>query len=907
MLLVLLPAASPNTAFASSTNTNTSIAVSSVASLNSPSISHKANTGIIVPLYFSPYPDGLSGPFAYQAVVNVSQKYPLVPIVAIINPNSGPETNCGSPYQTAAEIQTAVSKLNASGVIVLGYVWTNNGVQNTSLIESEIDIYHNCYAAKSGTAADGLAGIMFDGMGVNESGTMESYYATLTKYAKQTDAFKYVFGNPGTDTYPGYIGTVDTINTFEGPGWTLNSSLTGSRGGSYWHYQYYKGNFSAISYNQTTLPSERYILKSSVYLSYMYITNGIYYLNGSGDPYNSLPPYLSTLTSYLNNSSVSLNIQSELTNGTAITTTNNVIYSGANNSEDEAMNLTTPYNYNATQGWTYLVSAKSQSGYAFDYWNLAGTNSTTNPIAVTPTQATTLTAYYSISSQAQLTVQSAIMNGTVYNGMYTVIEDSSHNILKTGFTPLTYTVTTGSQYIVQVDNYGVYTFDHWSTGSTSDPVTITPTQATTLTAYFSTPLGIDGVANSGYCDLGTCLGSSGAVTLSTRQTDETVMLYTTLKPGTVTGVSDSQKLVWRPRYQNTGVFQNVGLFEWYAFAPKALSSDTITVSFSETATNYQIVAFSVYGGIISNFDPNSGLPPFASGSSTSPSVTFSTSNGNDLVIAYMSNVHSGDSVTYPSGYTKITTATTGGWEYIAYKAFSSAQSGTSISWSQSPSDAWAATADALSGAGFLGVDQVANSGYCYLSSCEASSASVKLSTGQTNEIIMVYTTLKPATLVRINDSTGLAWHERFGTYNNQGEYEWYAFAKNALSLDRITVTFSETATNYQIVAFGVYGVDSSSFDPSSGLPATASGSSTSPSVTLSTSNGDDLAIAYMNNVHATDTVTYPTGYTPLTTATTNGWEYIAYHVFVGPQSGTAITWSQSPSDGWVAIADALSG
>ena len=881
--LVLSPANVILPSFSLTIGINRRITVSALS--GSQTSSDKDNTGLIVPIYFNPYNGSQAALSELKNLMNTASKYPHAPIVAIVNPDNG---------QDPKESWVVKTCLNLSGVgiTVLGYVYTENGQRSLSEVEGDIANYSNWYKS------DGLSGIFFDQM--NNAAGGESYYQSATSYAHSVK-LNATLGNPGTDTISGYIGTVNTMNTYEGTLWSLNSSLVGSYGGTGWHLQYYKGNFSAISYNQSLLPSQSFVQKSSVYLSYMYVTNGIYYLHQSSNPYSSIPPYISTLASYLNASSVSLKINSELTNGTALPKINDTtIYSGANIAEDEAMNVTNPensmpYNFNATSGWKYLVSAKSQGEYVFDYWNIGGTNDTTNPITVTPTQATTLTAYYSISSQVSLTIKSAMMNGTQYSGMYTVIEDSNHNTLKTGFTPLTYTATTGTQYYVQVDNYGIYTFNHWSTGSTSDPLSVTPTQSTTLIAYFSTTMGVDSVANSGYCYSGSC-GSSVSVTLSTHQIDELIMVYTSTKPGNVAGVSDTQGLLWSPRYQN-----GEGPYEWYAFSPGKLSSDKITVSFTQSATNYQVVAFSVYGGIIQSFDPNSAVPALASGTSTSPSVTFSTSNGNDLVVAYLRNVQAGDTVSYPTGYTQITTATTGGWEYLAYKVFSSAQSGTSITWSQTY-DGWVASADALSGAGYLGVDSVANSGYCYSGSC-ASSVSLTLSTTQSNEIVMVYAIVKSATLTSVSDTDSLSWHQR---YTTSSTYEWYALAPSALSSDAIKVTFSTTPASEQVVAFSLYGVDSSSFDPGSGVPASSTGSSSSPSVTFSTSNGDDLVIGYMSNNHAATVVTYPSGYIPITTATSNGWEYLAYYDFSSAQSGTAITWSQNPSDGYLAMADALS-
>jgi hypothetical protein len=63
---------------------------------------------------------------------------------------------------------------------------------------------------------------------------------------------------------------------------------------------------------------------------------------------------------------------------------------------------------------------------------------------------------------------------------------SGGNTVKSGFTPLTISGTTGGTYVVTVSNYGSYTFDHWGNGSTGNPRWVTLSAATTATAYYRT-------------------------------------------------------------------------------------------------------------------------------------------------------------------------------------------------------------------------------------------------------------------------------------------------------------------------------------------------------------------------------------------------------------------------------------
>jgi hypothetical protein len=70
--------------------------------------------------------------------------------------------------------------------------------------------------------------------------------------------------------------------------------------------------------------------------------------------------------------------------------------------------------------------------------------------------------------------------------MWTVIRTTSGTTLAQGFTPTTFTVTSGNTYVVHVGNYNTNVFNHWQDGTTNSYFTITPTQNVVLTAYYST-------------------------------------------------------------------------------------------------------------------------------------------------------------------------------------------------------------------------------------------------------------------------------------------------------------------------------------------------------------------------------------------------------------------------------------
>ena len=86
----------------------------------------------------------------------------------------------------------------------------------------------------------------------------------------------------------------------------------------------------------------------------------------------------------------------------------------------------------------------------------------------------------------QLTINSIDRSGNPLN-MWTTIRTPDGILLKSGFTPLTFTGIAGTEYKVSVANYFGKSFQHWQDdGSTSKSRIITLTSDTTLTAMYQT-------------------------------------------------------------------------------------------------------------------------------------------------------------------------------------------------------------------------------------------------------------------------------------------------------------------------------------------------------------------------------------------------------------------------------------
>jgi hypothetical protein len=138
----------------------------------------------------------------------------------------------------------------------------------------------------------------------------------------------------------------------------------------------------------------------------------------------------------------------------------------------------TPLSYTATTNNQYDVCVSNYQQYTFDHWEDGSKNSCR---AITPTQAATLTAYFKTS--VTIKVRSLGLDNSPITGLWTEIS-SANKLVKAGYTTLSYTGSSGTTYKTCMSNYQNYIFDHWADGSTNSCKTFTPTQSSTLTAYY---------------------------------------------------------------------------------------------------------------------------------------------------------------------------------------------------------------------------------------------------------------------------------------------------------------------------------------------------------------------------------------------------------------------------------------
>ncbi len=414
-------------------------------SFGSTSQSSAGLTGMIIPLYGYPGSD-------WSVVAQAKSANPSVPMIVVVNPSDGPGWSIDPNFVSGIEM------LQSAGVVVLGYVPTYYGGMPSSTAMSEIQDYSSMYHVN---------GIFFDQMS-NIPG-YEWYYSSLSNYAKSIGLW-FTVGNAGAQVPESYIGTVDNIVVYENYGLPTLSSLAWLVGG------YPKSDFSILPYGVSWLDTS-YIWSSSSYVSYLYVTDGTL-----PTPYTSLCSYFESLVSTL----AAIDYSAQPVTVEALDMSGNPIqglWTSVQSSGSNVGSGFTPYKFYGSPNAQYQVSVYNYGNYAFDHWS-DGTTSNTKTIS--PTQPTTLVAYFRNVNQFPVTVNSVDLSGNPIYGLWTVVKSGSATVV-TGYTPLSFSATSGTQYTISVGNYQNYVFNHWQDWSTSNSITVAPTQSSTLTAYYSTP------------------------------------------------------------------------------------------------------------------------------------------------------------------------------------------------------------------------------------------------------------------------------------------------------------------------------------------------------------------------------------------------------------------------------------
>lgn len=224
---------------------------------------------ILLPLYI--YPNWYDrDKYLWQQVAIAAKK---VPIVAIINPNNGPDN---APPNT--DYRQGIKDLHQAGVKIVGYVPTKYTQRNIHAVRADIDLY--------------IKHFNVDGIFVDETANTQdklSYYRQIYQHIKSQSPRYQVILNPGTDIAESYIRepVADVLVIFE------NYQKVWAN----YHPPAYVKNYASQHFAALVhTTANRQLMETTLERAAQYKFGYIYITNDSTDtanrnPWDSLPSY----------------------------------------------------------------------------------------------------------------------------------------------------------------------------------------------------------------------------------------------------------------------------------------------------------------------------------------------------------------------------------------------------------------------------------------------------------------------------------------------------------------------------------------------------------------------------------------------------------------------------------------
>ena len=451
--------------------------------------------------------------------------------------------------------------------------------------------------------------------------------------------------------------------------------------------------------------------------------------------------------------------------------------------------------------------------------------------------------------------------------------------------------------------------------------------------------------------------SPSTVSVTTSDTNDVIVVMVMCNPGVTAMSISGGGLTWNTRstFSSYTVGTRSGA-EYWAYAPSALSSATVTVTYtSGSACNPSYIA--IHGANTANPFDSSATEPAVVNANSPVSCSMTTSNADDVLFGYM--MQGGiPAVTGPSGWTALDTFPGAEhWDYydiVASTVSSAAEgwtatSGSNISgycdavqgessftlsagssmylWSPQFASATSIPAGVLSFQLFADAPAPALDGTGTGTWTSGSTVSVTgFSTTKANDVVVLsvetYKSGASVTASSILDSkSAIKWQTsaRSSSVSCSGtqevtNIEWYGTASSIVSADVINVVLSSAPTAASVIAFGVAGADTTTpFDPASGLPKSAvsacSAAAASPTVSaVSTVADSDFVFTLFGGYTSVTETAGSIGAGPATlvntvagTGDSNAVEYLA---MASSQSSDSCTFGTSATY-WDVLCDAL--
>ncbi|WP_295613712.1 spherulation-specific family 4 protein [Chamaesiphon sp. GL140_3_metabinner_50] len=268
---------------------------------------------LVVPAYFAPSPTGLppastpNGTADWNTLIAAQQAQRAsnqLPIVAIVNPNTG----AGTAGDRAYYQQVYTDFANAGGTLI-GYVpsgYVGQLINPTASCQpSTVQTVVSCAQAYQTLYPNIISGIFVDEFGI-QAGTnphltatqVKDFYTQIYNGIKGIDANWTVFGNPGSNApidflRQGNSGGANTLITYEDTGANYPANRPSD----------YVNSFPSSTFGNFVLQAPESSLQSIINtavsrnVGYIFVTDD----GADGNPYDRLPTYFANELSIINN------------------------------------------------------------------------------------------------------------------------------------------------------------------------------------------------------------------------------------------------------------------------------------------------------------------------------------------------------------------------------------------------------------------------------------------------------------------------------------------------------------------------------------------------------------------------------------------------------------------------------
>jgi len=419
--------------------------------------------------------------------------------------------------------------------------------------------------------------------------------------------------------------------------------------------------------------------------------------------------------------------------------------------------------------------------------------------------------------------------------------------------------------------------------------------------------------------------------------DELVLAFsTTTLSASVSSISDTRGNTFIKSVSTSGSGASSNQIGWiYTASTGSTGSDTITVTFAASA-NLVLVDCLEYSGVTNHLN----FVRVASGTTSSGAVFGAFINpynpqSGDLVFAYSAFTACGGTsqVNYDAMLTSGSGLTSG------LSTGSNCEVLPTVKFSVNQADEWSTSVGEFSVSAGFGVKEdksvgvVGTQGWLEMvvelgssppspvpeplsldgacqntKSTAATSISCSISTQSAYTVFVASLDLYTATAVTasVSDSVCGSWTQRYPSSGSSTDFLFYCKSPGIVSSDSVTASFSSNKAT--LVVYAIAGSNYvSPWDSNGALPAVASGTSASPSSSVSTSGKYDFVISQVRTGGA-PTVTLQKGFISLGSgSTSNGVVQDSYSVVTTGLSSFTDGVTLGSSQSWASIGDAIVG